>query len=266
MNRKIPATIFFLCLAAMTAVAVFAPALAHNSNSIRSDSSNVVVYGRHGEVILQLPEPSNATAPAAPGTQSHPSCLRLVANNYDRKSTFGAYDTLLVALWIPAYNSFIPVAQINSVSNVNLDEYLHILYNNTPVWNPLMPNIINVDDKVLDVWNEGDVIIANLSATVKITLPFNLMVGTPYATWGNQTFNLPPMTLMFRTIAHGFQFQESTALVPSPPLSGYTINITSWMSPAWVKADIPTWVRGAWLECSGHICTHIIQTGIPPAT
>jgi hypothetical protein len=52
--------------------------------------------------------------------------------------------------------------------------------------------------------------------------------------------------------------------LPSPPLSGYTMDITSLMSPAWVRVDNPTWVRGAWLECAGHICTDLTETEIPP--
>jgi hypothetical protein len=265
MNRKISAIVLSLSLVVIVTVAAFAPTLADNNKGQNKDNLNVVTYGQHGEVVLQLPTPSNATPPAAPGTPSHPTCLRLVANEYDKKSTFGAYNTLLVALWIPVANTFVPVAQINDVSNPDLDAYLHALFNNTPVWNSIMPNVIDVNDHDLDVWKEGEVIMVNLTTTVKITLPFNLMIGTPYAVWGNQTFSLPPMTLMFRPTAHGFEWEESTVLVPHPPFSGYTIKLNSLMSPAWVKVDIPTWIKGSWLECSGHICTHIVQIGIPPA-
>ena len=71
---------------------------------------------------------------------------------------------------------------------------------------------------------------------------------------------------MFRPTAHDFEFSEKLTLLPSPPLSGYTVSIKSDMSPAWVKADIPDWVKGAWLEETGHICTHLVMTGTPPAT
>jgi hypothetical protein len=264
MNRKIAVIILSLTMALIIAVAAVVPALADNErrknnddDSNVTDSSNLVTtYGQHGEVILQLP----AGSPKV----TNVTAIRLVANEYNKKSTFGAYDTLLVMLWIPVYNGFMPVAQINNVNNSDLDAYLQKLYNVTPVWNSLCPNIIDVTDKDFNVWKEGDVIMANLTKTVKIQLPFNLMVGTPYAAFGNQTFNLPPLTLMFRPTAHSFEWKETTVLA-KPPFSGYTINLESQMSPAWVKADIPTWVKGAWLECSGHICTHIVQTGIPPA-
>jgi hypothetical protein len=217
----------------------------------------VTAYGQHGEVILQLP--------AGNPSISNVTTVRFVASEFNEKSTFGAYDTFIVALWIPSINQFVPVAQINSVNNSDLDAFLRTIYLNTPIWNTLMPNIIDLSSKDFSVWMEDGVIIANLTTTVKITLPFNLMVGTPYATWGNQTFNLPPLTLMFRPTAQSFDFKEST-LLAKPPFSGYTLDIKSHMSPAWVKADIPTWVKGAWLECSGHICTDLVQTAIPPAT
>jgi hypothetical protein len=70
---------------------------------------------------------------------------------------------------------------------------------------------------------------------------------------------------MFRPIANSFDWKESLTL-SKPPFSGYTIDIKSQMTPAWVKADIPTWVKGGWLECSGHICNDLVQTAIPPAT
>jgi len=257
MNKKISAIILSLSLIIIIAVAAVAPALAHeDAKDKEKNSSNVTVYGQHGEVIIQLP----AGSPKV----TNVTALRLIANNYDKKSTFGAYDTLIVGLWIPIANTFVPVAQINNINDPDLDTYLHTLYSNTPVWNSIMPNVINLDSSQLNVWKEGEIIMANLTTTVKITLPFNLMLGTPYAPWGNQTFNLPPLTLMFRPTAHEFKNEESITLAPHPPLSGYTINVKSQMSPAWVKVDIPTWVKGAWLECSGHICTHIIQTGTPP--
>jgi hypothetical protein len=257
MNRKISVIALSLSLIIIIAVAAVAPALAHDDKRESNDNSYVTVYGQHGEVIIQLP----AGNPRVTNVTS----LRLIANDFNKKSTFGAYDTLIVALWIPIANQFVPVAQINSVSNPALDTYLHTLYNNTPVWTGLTPNIIDLTSKDLSVWKDDDVIIANLTTSVKITLPFNLMVGSPYTAWGNQTFTLPSLTLTFRPTARSFHNEESATLAPHPPLSGYTVNVKSQMSPAWVRVDIPTWVKGAWLECSGHICTNIVQQGIPPA-
>ena len=252
MNRKILITVLVLSLSVVMAVALVAPSFAHSK---KDDDSNLVVYGQHGEVILQLPA----------GIPSHPTALRLIASDLNKKSEFGATDTLLVALWIPAANTFVPVAQIVDSSDPSRIDFLHTLFNNTPIWrDPLMPNVIQVADNALDVWMEDDVIVANLTTTVKITLPFD-QLPLPQKAWGNLTFNLPPMTLTFRPIARGFHYEETTSLLPHPPLSGYTIEVTSMQSPAWVTADIPSWIHGGWLEATGHICTHLTQTDIPPA-
>lgn len=256
LNRKILLILLSLSLAITIGVAAVVPAFAHEDKGDTANGSNVMAYGEHGEVIIQLPTGSPKV--------TNVTSLRLIAANFNKKSTFGAYDTLVVSLWEPIANAYVPVAQISNVPNLALQTFLHAFYNNTPVWNGLMPNVINVTEKDFKVWMDDDILMANLTTTVKITLPFNLMVGTPYATWGNQTFNLPPITLMFRPIAHGFHWEESATLT-KPPLSGYTMTVKSTMNPAWVKVDIPAWVKAVWLEVSGHICTHITQTGIPPA-
>jgi hypothetical protein len=253
MKRKTLVAVLVIILSATMAVTVVAPALANRKSS---KDSNVVVYGQHGEVTLQLPS----------GIPTHPTALGIVASDWNRKSEFGACDSLSVALWIPAANSFVPVLQLLDNPNPDYAEFLQKLYNNTPVWNPIMPNIIQVADNELDVWTEGDVIIANLTSAEKVTLPFNLMVGTPIAAWGNLTFELPPMTLTFRPIAHGFSYEETTTILPHPPYSGYTVEVKSWQSPAWVYVEIPLWIHMGRLEATGHICTHLTQTGIPPAT
>lgn len=259
MNRKFLAVSACLCLLAGIFVGVAAQT---SSNATTVTTTQRYTYGEHGEVILQLPPPSNLPNSSTP---SHPTNLRLIAIGNNNRSSFGAFSSLIVALWIPVYNTFVPVAQINSVSKPELDTYLQTVYNNTPIWNPLMHNIINLNSSQnLNVWREDRIIIANLTTPVTITLPFNLMNGTNYAAWGNQTFTLPPLTLIFHPIAPPVPLHEAVYL--APPFSGYTIDTTSLMSPAWVRADIPLWVKGAWLECSGHICTEVVQTGIPPTT
>ncbi len=251
MNRKILIAVFVISLSIVMTVAAFAPALARK----KIDEGAIVSTGQHGEVILQLPA----------GVPSHPTCLRLVADDHDRKSAFGAGDSMTVALWIPQYNGFMPVALISDNDDPELFVSMKKIFNNSFIWNPIMPNILNVTDQDLDVWSKHDVLFANLTKSMKITLPFNLMVGTPYAAWGNLTFTLPPLTLTFRPIAKGFHFEESLTLLPHPPLSGYSIEVTSWQTPAWVTAEIPSWLRTAWLEASGHICTHLTSTFTPPA-
>jgi hypothetical protein len=252
MNRKILIALVVVSFSAIMIVAAVSPAFAHR----KKDDLIVVSSGQHGEVILQLPS----------GVPSHPTCLRFVATDHDKKSEFGPHDSMTIGLWVPQANRFVPVAVIADNPNPEAIVFLKSFWNNTPVWNPIMRNIFNVTDKELDVWEHNDVIKANLTVAKNITLPFNLMVGTPNAAWGNLTFTLPPLTLTFRPIARGFHFEEAGALVPHPPFSGYTIEVESWQSPAWVTAEIPAWSGGVAWELSGHICTHLTETFIPPAT
>jgi hypothetical protein len=268
MKRKLSIIVLSLSLAVIIMIATIGITFANGNKDKKKDGSNVVAYGQHGEVILQLPTPSNKPAPpAALGTPWHPTCLRLIAGDIEKKSTFGASDNLDVYLWMPAMNSFVPVAHITDQDDPDALEFFHAVYIGLPIWNtaveePNMRNVITVEDNELDVWKEGDVIMANLTKAVTITLDFTKIAAL--AAWGDQTFVLPPMTLMFRPIARDFANEESVTLIPSPPYSGWTMTVKSRMSPAWVKAQIPLWVKGGWIECSGHICTHLVQTGIPP--
>ena len=178
-----------LCLVCSIVLGVAAQTLTNpTNNTVVGTVTEPTTYGEHGEVILQLPQPSNATNSNMP---SHPTTLRLVASSFDERSSFGASDTLLVLLWVPAVDQFIPVAQINSVSDSSLDAHIQALWNGTPIWNPIMHNVIDVT--TFSVSREGSLIIANLTTPVTITLPFNLMTGTPNAAWGNLTFVLPPL-------------------------------------------------------------------------
>ena len=170
MNRKTIALSLSLCLLAATIIGVVAQTYATAAtNTSTSTAANDLAYGEHGEVIIQLPPPSNATNSTLP---SHPTNLRLVATSYDNRSTFGASNTLLVQLWIPAANQYVVVAHIKTNPNPDLDTHLQTFWNNTPIWNPLMHNIITVNSQALNVWRDGSLIIANLTAPVTITLPF----------------------------------------------------------------------------------------------
>jgi hypothetical protein len=257
MNRKMLALAISLCLVCAIVAGVAAQTLTNpTSNTVVGTATQPATYGEHGEVILQLPQPSNATNSNMP---SHPTTLRLVASSFDDRSSFGASDTLLVLLWIPATDQFVPVAQINSVSDPTLDTHIQALWNGTPIWNPIMHNVIDVNG--FSVSREGSLIIANLTVPVTITLPFNLMSGTPNAGWGNLTFVLPPLALTFHPIGSPVPLHEVVKLP-----SGFTLDINSLMNPAWVRADIPMWIKNSWIECSGHICTDLVQTVVPPTT
>jgi len=256
LRRKIYALSLSLCLLVAIVVGVAAQTFVNAQANVDSSTA----YGEHGEVIVTFPQPSTLPNSSMP---IHPTTLRFIATTFDERSGQGAADHILIQLWIPAANSFVIVAQIVSTSNPNLISYLQTIWNGTPIWNPIMHNIIQVNSQTLDVYRDGSKIVANLTAPVTITLPFNLL-PTALAAYGNQTFVLPPMSLTFYPIGTPEPLHEIVSLMPSPPLSGYEIDITSLMSPAWVRVSVPSWVQMSWLECSGHICTDLVEEEIPP--
>jgi hypothetical protein len=259
LNKKTVAISLSVCLLVSIVAGVVAQTFANATTSPTVDK-NKYAFGEHGEVIVTFPPPSTLPNSSQP---SHPTTLRFVAAIYNDRSSFGASSSILIQLWIPAANQFVGVAQIVASSNPDLPAYLQTIWNGTPIWNPIMHNIFIVNSQTLNVWRDCDKIIANLTAPVTITLPFQLTATN--AAWGNQTFTLPPLTLTFIPTASPSPLHEVIPLLPSPPLSGYVLDITSLMSPAWVRVDNPTWVKGAWLECTGHICTDLTEVEIPPA-
>jgi hypothetical protein len=246
-------TVLAFSLAVIIACAAVAPTIA---NSCPTDPATVTSYGTSGTVILQLP----------PGTPSHPTNLKLGFSDFEKRSHYGGGDALLVELWVPQANRFVPVAAISDNPNPDLAAFNKMVWNNTPIWmTPLMPNCFNVTDKDLEVTRDGDTLTANLTKTVHISLPFNLLIGTPYAAWGNLTFDLPPLTLMFRGIDDPFRDEKTYYLLPKPPLSGYTLEEKRLLTPAWVRVEIPAWLGTTALEVVGHIDKHLTMTYIPPA-
>ena len=125
--------------------------------------------------------------------------------------------------------------------------------NGTPIWTPpTMQNYFTPTPSQLQVWKEGPVIMANLTAPFNVTLPSTL--------GGN--FTLPPMTLMFRPIASGFAHNE-TFVVPS---SNWTITSEHIDVPAWVRFTSPMWLGPGQIETSGTIVKNDVTTYTPPAT
>ncbi len=239
---------------------------ANTSNKITNTGTGSLVY-------LNLPQPSNATSPpAAPGTPSHPTNIQLRCYHFTQDSTFGAFDAILVYLWIPQTNSYSPAALITDTANVELYQNL---WNKTFVWlkqtNPAanMLNVIQVNANDLDIHTEtpspasqfGDMLVVNLTKPATINLPFNLL-PLPYAACGNMTFTLPPMVLKFRPIAESYYDLGANALLPS---GYYRQPISQLRTPAWVEESIPSWLGAVSpLEVSGHIDYKFSEVITPP--
>jgi len=246
-------TVLALSLAIIVAVATVAPTFA---NSCPTDPATVTIYGPSGTVNLQLPS----------GVPSHPTTLQIGISESSSRSTYGAADPMIISLWVPQANRFVAVASISDNPNPDSDAFFKMVFHNTPIWMPpLMQNDFEVTDEELEVRMHGNVLTANLTKALYISLPFNLM-PPPYSLFGNLSFTLPPMTLMFRGIDEPFRDEKTYYFLPTPPLSGYTWKEERLLVPAWVKVEIPAWLGSTYFEVVGHIAKHQTSTFIPPTT
>lgn len=241
MNKKVLGTILTLSLAVIIAVAAVVPALAHSNHYDGGKSASPITnYGSGGSVHVQLP----------PGEPSHPTILMIDAYDIDKRSSFGAMDLMMVWLWVPSSNLHAPVALISDNPNPDFFDFAKTLFNNTPVWIPAagMTNVFEVADDELEVWKRGDVLTANLTVPISITLPEPL----------GGSFTFPPTALEFRGFDTAFR-EENT-------LPGYTTT-TSIKKPAWVRLWIPEWTGGAIpTEFVGTLWMYLKRTyTLPPA-
>lgn len=237
-----------LSLAVIIAVAAVAPALANgNQSDDKKSDSLTTFYGSGGDVILQLPS----------GVPSHPINLRFEVYDFNKESSFGAMDAMFVAVWVPAINRYFAGAVISDNPNPDFYAFAKTVLNGTPFWSPLagMANIFQVADEELEVRRHGDVLMANL------TKPINITLST--IPWGGN-FTLPPIALEFRGIGDVFRDEAST-LLPKPLMSGYTISQTFLDKPAWVRVWIAQWLGSLPVyRTVGTLILHTARTYIPP--
>jgi hypothetical protein len=240
LNKKVFGTILAFSLAIIIIVAAVVPAFAHgNRRGDDKSDSPITNYGSGGSVHIQLP----------PGIPSHPTTLQIDAYNLDKRSSFGAMNIMMIWLWVPSSNGYAPVALISDSSNPDFYDFAETLFSGSPVWAPPagMTNIFKVADKELEVRMRGDVLTANLTVPISITLPDPL----------GGSFILPPTTLEFR----GFDtaFSETSSLG--------SLTTTDFISkPAWVRLWIPQWAGGIPTEFVGTLWIHLKRTyTLPPA-
>ena len=191
-------------------------------------------------MILQLP-PSG-------GSLTRPTVLRIFVGDFDRRSDFGATDQMLINLWYPTLNAFLPVAIITDNNDAAYLDLLKNAWAGYPVWTPSLGryNIFPVDDDQLEVRSRGDVVTADLKVSVSINAPCGIL-------------SLPPMTLEFRGLDSPYR-SESTITLPS----GYTIAVSSIEKPAWVNVKIPAWLQAASFQFAGILNLHETETYIAP--
>ena len=199
-KRLVFASVLALCLVAIiTVAAIFAQAQPTTPPSPKS--SNITDYSNGGKVGIQLP----------PGMPAHPVSLVISVTHIDNRSTYGGPDVMQIFLWVPAMNSFVPVAILSTNTNTSANTWIKSVVNGTPIWSPpALQNYFVPTPSELQVTVNNSVVIANLTTSVNVTLPDAL--------GGN--FTVPAMTLMFVPIASGFAHNETTMI----PSSNWTIN------------------------------------------
>jgi hypothetical protein len=235
-------TVLVLSLAVTIAVAAVAPALA--------GTKSITIYGKGGTLVLQLPE----------GVLSHPTTLKISIGSFDKRSTYGAYDTLFVSLWIPEYGDFMTVACIET-NVVHSNSLSRQFFASSFVWSPpLFPNDFQVADNELEVLKHGGTITATLTESIDISLPFDLLPA-PFTDWGDLSFTLPPMTLEFVEIPASPKYIDVDYGVPS----GWSIEVTQREKAAWVSVMIPQWLGMEPLTATGTSFHNRVAVFTPPS-
>jgi hypothetical protein len=221
-------------------------------------------YYSGGMVTIQLPPGGGALA-------SRPTCIRLLAMKLDQSSTFGASEILNIAVWNPAQNKFVGCGSVRDVPAADAVDYYNFaktVFANTPYWNPAagMENLNAVSDEDLEIVMEPQVG-WNSMGVDKVTVTLNKPIPiTLTGALASLSFTLPQLTIEFYSVAKGHPDDVSiTKLVPSPPLSGYTITENKQEIPAWVKVFISTWIPGSSFQFSGEIIERGITTVTPPS-
>ncbi len=264
-------------------------------------------YASAAEITLQLP--SNSSSPAIQGgTPDHPTTLKIAAFNYDRRSANGAADELLISIWCPTGVVLSPAGNFQQVAlitdNAANAQFWDQVYNGTylsfhvgqPVFPPntnLFPNVIKVDPNDLEVsakrsnsfmsstqsdnffgsnnHQSGDTFWVNLTKPVQIKLPQFLVGRTSNGVpiYSNQSFTLPPMSLMFKPISDSFDDSFKMDLKWYPGASGYTFTRHGSSVFAAARVVIPNWIGAKvsdYIEGTGHIDWALIDTFTPPST
>lgn len=285
MKRKvILATMLTLLLLFLTIFAANNSIFALSPSNDISNNNNITLTGAAGNMVVQLP--TNSSPPAPPGgTPNHPTILMLTAAHFDKGSTEAAFDGLAVYMWKPVENKFEPVALItDSANHAALEK---TVYNNTYVWYPtgppafpiftnLFPNVIQVEPKDLQVWTESngrdssssavDTLNANLTKAITITLPYYNATGV----YSNQTFTLPPLSLMFKVTSSEFNDPTTVEFKGWPGASNYTFVRSGLSQFASARITIPDWLgggtRSTYLEVTGHVTLHFVDTYTPPTS
>jgi hypothetical protein len=207
-RKQILGTILALSLIILTVVVAVSPAIAYK---IPDDDSGITIYGTSAGIDFSLPPPGGAVA-------DHPTVLKIEVGDWNKKSETGAFDSMVIWVWAPALNTWVPYA---AILDIPIPYWFKEMWNGTIVYQEsnglvVRNNIFSVADKELDVWMEkgGDTLWVNL------TVPVQISNASLPAALGVKSFTLPPTQIELTTAEAG---NEDSSTLPAP-YSGYTQN------------------------------------------
>ena len=250
---KLAGVLLITILLSIIATAILSPALARSNNK---KESLTIFRGSGGTFNLQLPD----------GIPSHPTNLQFVFFDFDKRSTVGAFDAMIIALWVPTLNGYLPVGVVSDSPNPEFFEHAHTVLENTAFWLPMLgfSNIIQVSETELEVDKRGNILTAELTVPIELSLSFPDYPSPPFNLLDDLSFTLPPIKAEIRGFNSIFREESSQTLVPHPPLSGYTITQNTLNKPAWVRFWSASWL-GIQPQCTtGTLYVHVTRTYTPP--
>jgi sugar-specific transcriptional regulator TrmB len=159
-----------------------------------------------------------------------------------KESTFGESNSLIVSLWLntPMGYAFVPVAIVETSSNPKLIAFDKAFFAGTPAGQ----NIMQVTDKELQVWKQGDSLFAGW--TIQIALP-------------PLSYSLPPSCLLFEAIGEARTQKYTTPTLPS----GYRGTCEYTGFDAFVRFVSPTW-KYAGPATEAVFGMNVVMTSIAP--
>jgi hypothetical protein len=236
--------ILALVLMVSVAVATIVPALAHNNRDDDkkpnpADPNKEYVYGRGGRIVLNLPA----------GGVCNKTNIGLSFLDVDNRSTKGAEDCINVELWIPSQSRFRFMVMID-------DNPVAITSSKTMFSGMTYVQYIQVADTELEVWREGDTIIANLTKPIDITFGNPL---PPTSIYRDLNFTLPAMTVTFVKNGPIYEKTETTTTYTGwAGASNWTVTTKYWNAPGFVSVSIPAWLGSATLPVAGYYREKIV--------
>lgn len=264
-RKTILGTVLALSLAVTVVIVAVAPTIA----DAQSSAGVATLYGNGANVVLQLPQAGGALA-------NRPITLQIQAFDFDKRSDYGGPDVLIILLWVPTVNSFVPVAGFTD----NPDPAARAWHSQVSAGSPMAQNEFAVADKDLEIWVERgkssgsgcwtwdqygryvwDYDSEDITLIANLTVSKDIKIGDPFPPFFKAlNFTLPPLTLVFRGVGNAYS-EKTTQVLPS----GWTVKTSSRVTPAWVQVSIPAWLASGRMQFDGYMEYFNPKIYSPPA-